>query len=294
MYDHRIRKRPFSSVQTKTSVFKNLHSAIFYGVFFLLQWYSLQFLLSLFLLYVLFLLYISASSFLKTFFCQNCFPDLLANFCYSLQSLLNLLFLLFFLFLIYIFKNLRFWSQETRNRGGRRAKTSSGRFSYLLAKAVPYLSDQLASKLSGALWRRGGKRSLHFRLWNLNSASNSPVALLRLSCQISANQREAETITNVNKHCKTRGLGNDVIVYVISADQHFVSTFSMQIFKFQRRSCELSFLFPEHPGVACSQALTLQFDALVIELTYRSSNCMAYVFYRSYLLGRPSTVSLQL
>ena len=38
------------------------------------------------------------------------------------------------------------------------------------------------------------------RLWNLNSTSNSPVALRRLSCQISANQREAETSANANKH----------------------------------------------------------------------------------------------
>ena len=37
-------------------------------------------------------------------------------------------------------------------------------------------------------------------LWNLNSTSNSPVALRRLSCQISANQREVETSGNVNKH----------------------------------------------------------------------------------------------
>ena len=33
---------------------------------------------------------------------------------------------------------------------------------------------------------------------------------------------------------------------MISANQHFTSTFSMQIFKFQRDSCKLSFLFP--PG----------------------------------------------
>ena len=79
---------------------------------------------------------------------------------------------------------------------------------------------------------------------NLNSTSNSPVAPLRLSCQISANQREAETSANVNKHWKTRAKGNDVITNVISANQHFASTFSMQIFKFQRRSCKLSFLFP--------------------------------------------------
>ena len=55
---------------------------------------------------------------------------------------------------------------------------------------------------------------------------------------------KAETSANVNKHWKTRGKGNDVITNVISANRHFASTFSMQIFKFQRRSCKLSFLFP--------------------------------------------------
>ena len=53
-----------------------------------------------------------------------------------------------------------------------------------------------ASKLSGALWRRGGKEG---ELANLNSASNSPVAPRRLSCHISANQREVRTSANVNK-----------------------------------------------------------------------------------------------
>ena len=46
-------------------------------------------------------------------------------------------------------------------------------------------------------------RLLQLRLWNLNSTSNFPVALRRLSCQISANQREGETSANVNKHQKT-------------------------------------------------------------------------------------------
>jgi len=66
------------------------------------------------------------------------------------------------------------------------------------------------SKLSEALWWLGRKRkeSLQLRFWNLNSSSNSPVAPRWLSCQISANQ-------------------------------HFASTFSMQIFKFQRRICKL-------------------------------------------------------
>ena len=74
-------------------------------------------------------------------------------------------------------------------------------------------------KLSWALYRRGGKRkkSLPLRPWNLNSTSNSPVAPRLLSCQISANQREARTRANANKHWKTHAMGNDVITYVISA-----------------------------------------------------------------------------
>ena len=102
------------------------------------------------------------------------------------------------------------------------------------------------SKLSGALWRRGGKRkeSLQLRLWDLNSTSNCPVAPGRLSSEISGKQREAESSANLNKHCKTSAKGNDVSTNVISANQHFASTFSNQIFKFQRRSCKLSFLFP--------------------------------------------------
>ena len=79
-----------------------------------------------------------------------------------------------------------------------------------------------------ALWGRGGKRkeSLQLPLWNLNSTSNSPVAPRRLSCQIFANQREAETSAIVNKHWKTRAKGNGVITNVISANQHFASTYS--------------------------------------------------------------------
>ena len=67
---------------------------------------------------------------------------------------------------------------------------------------------------------------LHLRLWNLNSTSNSPVAPLRLSCQVAANQHEAATSSNVNKHWKTRAKGNDVITnYIIFANRYFASTF---------------------------------------------------------------------
>ena len=53
-----------------------------------------------------------------------------------------------------------------------------------------------------ALWGAlvAGREKDGLRLWNLNSTSNSPVAPRRLSCQISANQSDAETSANVNKH----------------------------------------------------------------------------------------------
>ena len=90
------------------------------------------------------------------------------------------------------------------------------------------------SKLSGALWWQGGKRkeSLQLHLWNLNSTSNSPVGPRGLSCQIPTSQCQVETSANVS-------------------NKHFALSFSMQIFKFQRSSCKLSFNSrppPEHPG----------------------------------------------
>ena len=62
--------------------------------------------------------------------------------------------------------------------------------------------------------REKSKDSLQLRLWNLNSTSNSPVYLCWLRCQILANQSEAETSADVNKHSKTRTKGNDVISFV--------------------------------------------------------------------------------
>ena len=50
---------------------------------------------------------------------------------------------------------------------------------------------------------------------------------LRVSCQISANQREGEAKSNVkvNKHWKTRAKSNDAIPIIISSNQHFASIF---------------------------------------------------------------------
>ena len=75
-----------------------------------------------------------------------------------------------------------------------------------------------------------------------SSTSNSPVSPLLLSCQISANQHEAEKSASVNKHWKTHAKGNDVI--------------TMQMVKFQGRSCKLSFLFPPHLKRAPESLLT--------------------------------------
>ena len=72
-------------------------------------------------------------------------------------------------------------------------KSMSGR-SCIITNSYP------ASKFSGVLWWQGRKRkeSLQMRLWHLNSTSNFPVAPHGLSCHISANQRDAETSTNIN------------------------------------------------------------------------------------------------
>ena len=62
----------------------------------------------------------------------------------------------------------------------------------------------------------------------------------QLSCQISINQHEAEMRVNVNKHRKTRAMGNDIITYVISANQHFASTLLQALPPFPTPP-------PEHP-----------------------------------------------
>ena len=90
--------------------------------------------------------------------------------------------------------------------------------------------------LGGAMAARREKEGeLATSLWNLNSTSNfKAVALRRLSCQISASQREAETNWNVNKHRKTRAMGNDVITKAdISPSWHYNSLSSVNVPKQQ-------------------------------------------------------------
>ena len=109
------------------------------------------------------------------------------------------------------------------------------RTAYSLDSSVYYMDKHWpASKLSGAFWRRGEKRkeSLQLLLWNLNSASNSPVAPRRLSEAERGNERKCKQ--TLKWHAPR------VMKSFLMSSSHF----SVQIFKFQRRSCKLSFLFP--------------------------------------------------
>ena len=93
---------------------------------------------------------------------------------------------------------------------------------------------------------------MQLRLWNLNSTSSSPVAPRGLSCQISANQREPETNAIVNE--QTSAKGNGVLTNVISANQHFASTYS---FSRDVATCSPSFCrrAARAPQRACLQAI---------------------------------------
>ena len=84
-------------------------------------------------------------------------------------------------------------------------------------------------------------------LWNLNSNSNSPVAPRRLEqpdfCQSAQSRNERECKQTLKNMCQARVM---IIIsnnYIISTNQHFKSTFSIQISEFQRHSCKRSFLF---------------------------------------------------
>ena len=102
-----------------------------------------------------------------------------------------------------------------------------------------------------AVWQRGGKS-----LWI------PPPILLWLPVDWAVRLPPISTkwkwawIRNLHKHWQTRAKCNDIIANVISANQHFPSTFSMQIFKFQRHSCKLSFLFLPHRQSALESLLT--------------------------------------
>ena len=112
--------------------------------------------------------------------------------------------------------------------------------------------------------------TLQVRLRNLNSTSNSPVAPRRLSCHISANPREAETSANVNKGWKTCAKSNDVITNVISANQHFASTFRCR-YSNSREAVQALLPFPapppERPGELARRLCSLFWNALFSPVT---------------------------
>ena len=78
--------------------------------------------------------------------------------------------------------------------------------------------------------------TFYVAFFNARSKSNRSIGQISLniflSCQISANQCVKEYECK-KEHRNICAKGNDVITNVIYTSQHFASTFSMQIFKFQ-------------------------------------------------------------
>ena len=109
-------------------------------------------------------------------------------------------------------------------------------------------SLKASSPGSSCGWVEKGRRACHYVSGIIWIPPSIP---LRLHVNWAVNQSERQSVwtgksTNVNKYWTTRAKGNDVITDVISTNQHFASTFSMQISKFQRHNCKLSFLFLPH------------------------------------------------
>ena len=115
-----------------------------------------------------------------------------------------------------------------------------------VCKAISSFNEPL-SKLLGELWRRGGKRkeSLHLRLWNLNIC----VENVEAKCWL------AEMTLVMTSLFLARVFQMFVTLALVSASRWLAeirqlgrrgaATGELEVeFKFQRRSCKLSFLFP--------------------------------------------------
>ena len=106
---------------------------------------------------------------------------------------------------------------------------------------VALVCEQALRGALAAWWEKEGElatTSLEFE-FHLQFPCGFPSTELSDFRQSARSGNEGEC--NMEKHVPR---GNDIITNVISANQHFASTFLMQIFKIQRRSCKLSFLFP--------------------------------------------------
>ena len=97
----------------------------------------------------------------------------------------------------------------------------------------------------------------------------------------SGNERECKE--NIEKHMKARAKGNDVITYVISANQHFASAFLMQIFKFQTRSWQALLPFPARPP-ECPGELAGKLNCVKIQLYmyYSIPSCLIQIILQDH------------
>ena len=104
-------------------------------------------------------------------------------------------------------------------------------------RSRPELFIKPASKISGALWRRGGKRkeSLQLRLWNLNSScgsSSTELSDFRQSAR-SGNERECKHVPRV--------MMSSLMSSPPISISHRLFHAGIQI---PEMSCKLSLLFP--------------------------------------------------
>ena len=116
----------------------------------------------------------------------------------------------------------------------------SVRFPFMGVACEQALRDRAGRETEGEL----ANTSLEFE-FHLQFPCGSPSTELSHFHQSRRSRNECKI--NVNKHWKTHAKGNDVVT-VISTNQHFALTFLIQVFKFQRHSCKLSFPFLPRPG----------------------------------------------
>ena len=116
-----------------------------------------------------------------------------------------------------------------------------------------------------------------------------PVDWAVRSPPISAKEKRARMWTNIKKQ-EPRVMTSLIISYPpISISNRF---FSMQIFKFQRQSCKLFFLFPPRRACSCSRwSLTYMMKPRISSSCVRTTKSFVVVFVVVLKPRRPTSLS---
>ena len=143
----------------------------------------------------------------------------------------------------FTWQNQTFHLENFRKRGFGRGEAMFVLFSV----CFPFMGVACEQALRGRAGREKegelANTSLEFE-FHLQFPCGSPSTELSHFHQSRRSRNECKI--NVNEHWKTHAKGNDVVT-VISTNQHFALTFLIQVFRFQRHSCKLSFRFLPRP-----------------------------------------------